>query len=240
LRLLSQAQIDYIEPGSEAITGAWHVSSDLYQEQNKLFVPGTIQAICSWHSKKKRYRYFPENDEPCHNLSAPLKESANISQIHKSGSIKRRDHMQIQAIKKVQCPEAKEVILSGFLERFGFIDHSLNPDIQDIWTEYMQGDGLFYVGMDEGRMVCTGAIRKEDESTYQVVRMSVLKAYRKHGIGRRMLAHLEGEAQSLGARTLILETNKRWEDAIHFYKKNGYSATHEDEVSCYFQKEFPL
>jgi hypothetical protein len=69
LGVLSQVQIDYIEPGSEAMTGAWHVLSGLYQEQNKLFVPGTIQGICSWHSKKKRYRYFPENDEPCHNLS---------------------------------------------------------------------------------------------------------------------------------------------------------------------------
>jgi GNAT superfamily N-acetyltransferase len=148
--------------------------------------------------------------------------------------------MQIQAIKKEQCPQAKEVILSGFLERFGYIDHSLNPDIQDIWTVYMQGDDLFYVGMDGDRMICTGAIRRESSDTFQVVRMSVLKAYRKHGLGRRMLAHLEDKAQSLGARRLILETNKRWTDAIHFYQKNGYWVSHEDEVSCYFEKEFPM
>ncbi|OIU70465.1 GNAT family N-acetyltransferase [Rossellomorea aquimaris] len=148
--------------------------------------------------------------------------------------------MQIHAIQKEQCPAAKEVILAGFLERFGFIDHTLNPDIQDIWSEYMQEDDLFYVGMDGDRMICTGAIRRESEDTFQVVRMSVLKPYRKHGLGRRMLAHLENKAQALGARKLILETNKQWADAIHFYKKNGYSETHEDEVSCYYQKEFPL
>jgi GNAT superfamily N-acetyltransferase len=208
------------------MTGAWYVSCDLFQVQQK-----ERNSIDISRKMMNHVTIYP----------APLKESACFSQIHNSGSIKRRESpMQIQAIKREQCPEAKEVILSGFLERFGYIDHSLNPDIQDIWTEYMQGDGLFYVGMDEGRMICTGAIRKEDLSTYQVVRMSVLKAYRKHGIGRRMLVHLEEKARSLGARRLILETNKRWEDAIHFYKKNGYSATHEDEVSCYFQKEFPL
>ncbi len=148
--------------------------------------------------------------------------------------------MQIQAIQKEQCPTAKEVILAGFLERFGFIDHTLNPDIQDIWSEYMQGDHLFYVGMDGDRMICTGAIRRESQDTFQVVRMSVLKPYRKHGLGRRMLVHLEDKAISMGAQKLILETNKQWADAIQFYKKNGYSETHEDEVSCYFQKEFPL
>lgn len=146
--------------------------------------------------------------------------------------------MQIQAIKREQCPEAKQVILAGFFERFGFIDHSLNPDIHDIWTEYMQGDDLFYVGMDGDRMICTGAIRRESDDTFQVVRMSVLKTYRKHGLGRRMLVHLENKAQSLGACRIILETNKHWADAIHFYERNGYSVTHEDEVSCYFQKEF--
>ncbi|MEG9298267.1 GNAT family N-acetyltransferase [Mangrovibacillus sp. Mu-81] len=172
--------------------------------------------------------------------STPLKESVIFSQILNNGSIKGESHMQIQAIKKEQCPEAKEVILSGFLERFGFIDHTLNPDIQDIWTEYMQGDELFYVGMMDGRMICTGAIRRECKDTFQVVRMSVLKPYRKHGLGRRMLVHLEDKAQSLGARMLILETNKHWEDAIHFYRKDGYSVTHEDEVSCYFEKEFPM
>ncbi|MCA1055895.1 GNAT family N-acetyltransferase [Rossellomorea aquimaris] len=146
--------------------------------------------------------------------------------------------MQIQAIKEEQCHEAKEVILAGFLERFGFIDHSLNPDIQDIWKEYMQADDLFYVGMDRDRMLCTGAVRKESEDIFQVVRMSVLKPYRKHGLGKRMLTHLEKRAVSLGAKRTILETNKLWGDAIRFYEKNGYVVTHEDEVSCYFQKEF--
>ncbi|MGM0828772.1 MAG: hypothetical protein ACQEU4_11140 [Bacillota bacterium] len=40
--------------------------------------------------------------------------------------------MIITPIEKHQCQAAKDVILSGFLERFGFIDHSLNPDIHDI------------------------------------------------------------------------------------------------------------
>ncbi|MGG4166503.1 GNAT family N-acetyltransferase [Rossellomorea vietnamensis] len=148
--------------------------------------------------------------------------------------------MIISPIEKHQSGQAKNVILSGFLERFGFIDHTLNPDIHDISLEYDGTKHHFFVGKEKDRIICTGAIRKETEGTYQIVRMSVLASYRKRGLGRIMLQHLEGKAHSLGAKRLILETNKQWADAIQFYKHNGFTYMNEDEVSCYFEKEIPL
>ncbi|CAN7552352.1 GNAT family N-acetyltransferase [Rossellomorea sp. LjRoot5] len=148
--------------------------------------------------------------------------------------------MIITPIEKKQSEQAKEVILSGFLERFGFIDHTLNPDIHDISTEYDGTQHHFFVGKENDHIICTGAIRKESEDTYHIVRMSVLSSYRKRGLGRFMLEHLENKARSLGAHRLILETNKQWADAIKFYKNNGFTYMEEDEVSCYFEKEIPL
>ncbi|BCB02504.1 GNAT family N-acetyltransferase [Bacillus sp. KH172YL63] len=148
--------------------------------------------------------------------------------------------MIITPIDRDQCEQAKNVILAGFMERFGFIDHTLNPDIQDISLEY---DGIqhhFFVGKENGRLICTGAIRKEKGDTYQIVRMSVLASHRKRGLGRIMLKFLEEKAQTLGARRLILETNKQWSDAIRFYENNGFVYTGEDDDSCYFEKEIPL
>ncbi len=55
-----------------------------------------------------------------------------------------------------------------------------------------------------------------------------------------MLKFLEEKAHSFGARSLNLETNKQWSDAIRFYQNNGYIYKGEDEVSCYFEKEIPL
>ncbi|MCA1060078.1 GNAT family N-acetyltransferase [Rossellomorea aquimaris] len=148
--------------------------------------------------------------------------------------------MIITPIEKHQSEQAKNVILSGFLERFGFIDHTLNPDIHDITLEYDGMQHHFFVGKEMDEIICTGAIRKESDHTYQIVRMSVLSSYRKRGIGRIMLQHLEKKAHSLGARRLILETNKQWADAIQFYKNNGFTYIEEDEVSCYFEKEIPV
>ena len=148
--------------------------------------------------------------------------------------------MIITPIEKHQSEQAKNVILSGFLERFGFIDHTLNPDIHDITLEYDGTQHHFFVGKEMDEIICTGAVRKESDHTYQIVRMSVLASYRKRGLGRIMLQHLEKKAHSLGARRLILETNKQWADAIQFYKNNGFTCIEEDEVSCYFEKEIPV
>ncbi len=148
--------------------------------------------------------------------------------------------MIISPIKKEQCHEAKNVILTGFQERFGFIDHTLNPDIHDISNEYTGEHHHFFVGLKDTHIICTGAIRKESPDTYQIVRMSVLKDYRKHGLGRLMLHHLEKEAKGLGAKKLILETNKHWSDAIRFYQNNGFIYKDEDSVSCYFEKEIHM
>ncbi|PFA66697.1 GNAT family N-acetyltransferase [Bacillus sp. AFS015802] len=148
--------------------------------------------------------------------------------------------MIITPIKKHQSEQAKNVILSGFLERFGFIDHTLNPDIHDITLEYDGTQHHFFVGKEKDDIICTGAIRQEAEDTYQIVRMSVLSSFRKRGLGGIMLKHLEEKAHSLGARKLILETNKQWADAIQFYEKNGYTYKSEDEISCYYEKEIPL
>ncbi|MFI8576092.1 GNAT family N-acetyltransferase [Rossellomorea aquimaris] len=148
--------------------------------------------------------------------------------------------MIITPIEKHQCQAAKDVILSGFLERFGFIDHSLNPDIRDISGEYDGTDHHFFIGRENNDIICTGAIRKESPDTYQIVRMSVQSPYRKRGLGHIMLKFLEEKAHFLGARSLILETNKQWSDAIRFYQNNGYIYKEEDEVSCYFEKEIPL
>lgn len=148
--------------------------------------------------------------------------------------------MIITPIEKHQCEQAKNVVLSGFLERFGFIDHTLNPNIHDISVEYDGTEHHFFVGKEGDDIICTGAIRKESDDTYQIVRMSVRSPYRKCGLGRIMLGFLEEKAHSLGARYLILETNKQWSDAIRFYQNNGYIYKEEDEVSCYFEKEIPL
>ncbi|WP_188456307.1 hypothetical protein [Virgibacillus oceani] len=58
---------------------------------------------------------------------------------------------------------AKDLILEGFKERFGFIDHTCNPDLKDIFTYYNREGYAFFVGFHRDQVICTGALTKEHD-----------------------------------------------------------------------------
>lgn len=127
-------------------------------------------------------------------------------------------------------PAARALILAGLEERWGALDLSLNPDLNDIATSYAAG--VFLVAKLDGRLVGTGALLPEGEGMGRIMRMSVAHAHRRRGIGARILRALLDEAQARGYRTIVLETTETWHDAIAFYLRHGFRivARHDGEV----------
>ena len=58
--------------------------------------------------------------------------------------------------------------------------------------------------------------------------MYVAPEARGHGIGRALLAALEGEARSLGYGSVRLETGRRQPEAISLYRSAGF-----EPIACY-------
>jgi GNAT superfamily N-acetyltransferase len=79
------------------------------------------------------------------------------------------------------------------------------------------------VGYIENNPVACGAIKKLTPNTYELKRMYAETEVRGKGVALQVLTALESWAFELGAEKLVLETGKRQEDAVRFYKKNGYS-----------------
>lgn len=117
---------------------------------------------------------------------------------------------------------AKEIILEGFLERFGFIDHSLNPDLNKTTETYSRDGSLFLVGLVGEELVSTGALSNEGGGACRLQRMSVKKDFRHNGLAKMMVEKLENHARSEGYTKIILETNAAWESAVGLYKSCGY------------------
>lgn len=130
--------------------------------------------------------------------------------------------IKIQQITQAFEDEARAVVLKGLEERFGFIDNSFNPDLKDILRSYNQEKTMFFVGVYHNEVIATGAVSYESTSVGRIERMSVLKKYRRGGVAKIMLQHLETWAQQQGYEKLVLETNKSWTSAIEFYKKHQY------------------
>ena len=111
--------------------------------------------------------------------------------------------------------EVKQFVLAGLVEHWGFLDYTLNPDLNDIAASY--ADGLFLVALQDGRIVGTGALLPRSEYSAEIMRMSVSAELRRSGLGRAILQRLCDEAKAMGFQKIILETTETWQGVIEFY-----------------------
>lgn len=141
-------------------------------------------------------------------------------------------------IRPFQPPDqaaCKALVLAGLEEHWGWLDPTLNPDLNDIQASFQ--DGLFLTAWQDEELIGTGGLLRADPGCFQVVRMSVARKLRGHGLGRRILARLEAHARSAGAKQLVLETTETWVEVVRFYQGCGYRVTHRLDGDIYFEKE---
>ncbi len=136
---------------------------------------------------------------------------------------------------------ARALILDGLGAHWGFIDETLNPDLDDIAAAYPPQLADFLVVEDElGALIGTAGLVREDEETGRIVRMSVDRASRGRGIGKRLVAELEAIARRRGYRRLVCETTYDWADAIALYKSTGFTELGVWDDDRHFEKRFEL
>ncbi len=127
---------------------------------------------------------------------------------------------------------AQALILEGLREHWGTLDPACNRDLDDIARTFAGGG--FWVAEVQGEIVGTAGLLVLGAETGEVVRVSVARAWRRTGLGRRLLAALVALAQARGLRTLTTETTANWADAIAFYEGLGFERTHQSDGDQYF------
>ena len=114
--------------------------------------------------------------------------------------------------------EALNAELSGAYPEPGATHFGLAPE------EVSGRRGAFLVVYADGIPVGCGAVRLVDQETGELKRMYMSPTVRGKGLGRKLVAALENEARSLGAKRLILETGIRQAAAIALYRKCGFES----------------
>jgi GNAT superfamily N-acetyltransferase len=142
--------------------------------------------------------------------------------------------MKIRPFTPQDQSAARQLILEGLGGHFGFIDRTMNPDLDDIWQNYVAAGNVFVVAEVDGIIVGTGALIDE-QGNGRLVRMSVRPSHQRQGIGRQLVQHLIQKAIERRYTRLIVETNHDWYDAISLYQKCGFRAYARDEESVHFQ-----
>ena len=152
------------------------------------------------------------------------------------------DQLVIRPFEAADQDAVKQLVVTGLGERWGWIDPTLNPDLNDIATTYAAG--IFLVGYWGDTLVVTGALLPEATpevtqsgimDVLRVVRMSVRADLRQQGIGRRMLDALLDAARQQGCRLVVLETTSTWTDAVRFYQRYGFAVVDVREGETHMQ-----
>jgi len=82
--------------------------------------------------------------------------------------------------------------------------------------------GAFLIVSLEGAPVGCGAVRLIDAETGELKRMYMAPSARGKGLAKQLVASLEAEARTLGAKRLVLETGTRQHAALALYRRMGF------------------
>jgi len=129
--------------------------------------------------------------------------------------------------------QTQALLVAGLTSHWGQYDASYNPDITELLTNYKNN---MLVGLLNDQVVACGGWLEITETKAQLVRFSVDSSQQRKGVGSQILLAVERCVLARGITELILETCSHWENAISFYRTNGYEITHKDQGDTYFQK----
>lgn len=107
---------------------------------------------------------------------------------------------------------------------FKNLSQKLSEYHKQLYGQYCDGGRIKYVVIAyEGNVaIGCGALRLFNEESMEIKRFYVAEEYRRKGIASRILVELESWIKELGFKKAVLETGKKQEQAINFYKKNNY------------------
>jgi GNAT superfamily N-acetyltransferase len=142
--------------------------------------------------------------------------------------------VEIYPFRNADQQQVRDFILCGLSERWGELDETANPDIDDIEASY--GSGNFFVAYSDGELVGTGGLSAESNSVVRIVRMWIRKDLRRSGIGTRIIQHLLNQARLKKYSRVVLETTSTWSDAVSFYQKHGFKIEAYRDGDTHFQK----
>ena len=96
-----------------------------------------------------------------------------------------------------------------------------NKDVYDIFSSYMEGDGVFWVVERGMEVVGMGGI-KISEGAPVISRVRVRKTERGKGIGTLLLRHIEEFCLGKGYGRILVDTENHMAAAVRLYEGNNY------------------
>jgi GNAT superfamily N-acetyltransferase len=142
-----------------------------------------------------------------------------------------RPQLTIMPFAPAHAPGVIAVIGTVFAE-YGmtFDPDDFDVDLRDVDRNYGAAGGVFFVLLDDGRVVGTVAAVPKSETACEIKRLYLLAPYRGRGQGRALMEHVLGWARAAGFREAIAWSDVRLQTAHIVYDRLGFERIGERQV----------
>lgn len=118
---------------------------------------------------------------------------------------------------------------------------STDADLKDIEQSYFKRGGVFYVLEDKpGSIIGAYGLHPVDETTCELRKMYLTKAFRGKGLGKLLLEDALTKARQMGFEKVTLETASVLAEAIGLYKSYGFTEYQPGHLSARCDQAFML
>jgi DNA-binding MarR family transcriptional regulator len=177
--------------------------------------------------RKERALIDARSDELASSFLEPLDQTQRERLVKAMGDVERLLTAALVDITPVDGthPDARFCLRSYFeeLDRRGEQGFDPQAAISAEPHELRPPHGVLLLAHLRAEPIGCGAVKLHGDEPAEIKRMWIAPAARGLGLGRRLLAELEGWATSHGARTLHMETNSVLNEAISLYRSAGYA-----------------
>jgi len=139
---------------------------------------------------------------------------------------------KIAPLQPDQAPQAKQVMIEVFsklVEEAGGMDgatlDTILDDVLRAQEVYFDDGGIFLVILtDDDQVIGTGALKRFNDSTAEIKRITLLPGHRGHRLGTKLVENLLEIAKNIGYESVVLEVffPKYQQAAIKVYKDLGF------------------
>jgi len=107
---------------------------------------------------------------------------------------------------------------------FRSTDYGTSPqDCRDLTARLHEGDGLYLVAEDAGKLVALFDMERERwRNTAKLWNIGIDRSYRRTGLGRELMNRAIAWARDEGLRGIVLETQTNNMPACRFYQAMGF------------------
>lgn len=129
----------------------------------------------------------------------------------------------------------RHLILDGLRERWGDeFDASMNPDLEDLASSYLERGADIVVWEEVGCLVATGLLLQDEGDAGRILRMSVAATHRRRGLGRRIIDELIARARYRKMSEVRVLTDTPWSSAVELYRACGFTELGSDGTDTHF------